>query len=303
MKTLYVLFCVCIFGQQSIFAEKLFNKNPADYLAVQTRNKQIAVDLIKGDVGSLSRLYTVDCSYLPEFGPTINGRVRLSDFYRTWLKNSRIITYSKSIYEVEPISNYLLETGNLTIHYKMGLDADREYRGKYMVIWKRDQAGQINIYAEAFGADHQVDVTDVPYPAGDVSANQPTEDFMVRQTLKPALQDYDKKVVSGVVAGDGASRAAGFTNDGIYMPHFDPMQIGMKAIRPYMLKTYYPHTISYVKDTFRELFDTGEFILLTGHFHVILNNPGKTSFDGNMLNLMKRGNDGKLLMYRQLAHN
>ena len=32
-------------------------------------------------------------------------------------------------------------------------------------------------------------------------------------------------------------------------------------------------------------------------------NPEKSGFEGNMLNLMKRGEDGSLLMYRQLAHN
>ena len=87
------------------------------------------------------------------------------------------------------------------------------------------------------------------------------------------------------------------------MPHFDPMQIGMSALRPYMLKTYHPNAIAVVEDTYSEVFDTGPFVLLTGHFHVVLNNPERSAFEGNMLNLMKRGNDGKLLMYRQLAHN
>jgi ketosteroid isomerase-like protein len=62
--------------------------------------------------------------------------------------------------------------------------------------------------------------------------------------------------------------------------------------------------LAYVKDTFHEIFDSGDFVFLSGHFEVGFGKgDNKGSFDGNMSNLMKRSKDGKLLMYRQLAHN
>jgi ketosteroid isomerase-like protein len=71
-----------------------------------------------------------------------------------------------------------------------------------------------------------------------------------------------------------------------------------------MLKTYTGNSITDVKDTFREIFDTGDFVFLSGHFKVGFGKgDNKGSFEGNMSNLMKRDKDGKLLMYRQLAHN
>jgi len=278
------------------------NRSP-DLKAVQACDEKIAIALIKGDVPALIKLYATDCTYLPEFGATLTGSDQLKDFYLAWLKYSRVTTYRKSIYEVQRIDNYLLETGNFTVTYKIATSAIREYTGKYMVIWRQDNSGQLKIFAEAFGADHYVEPADIPYAPGDVTANQPKVDFAASSNIKSLLKEYDRKVVHDVLTGDGAERAGGFTEDGIYMPHFDPMQIGMNTIRSYMLKTYHPNTISLVKDSLRELFDNGNFILLSGHFHVVLNNPQKTSFDGNMLNLMKRNSDGKLLMYRQLAHN
>jgi hypothetical protein len=75
-------------------------------------------------------------------------------------------------------------------------------------------------------------------------------------------------------------------------------------IRPYMVKTYQPGVITFVKDTFCEIFDLGGYVFLSGHFKVSFDNgTTKGNFEGNMSNLMKRGKDGKLLMYRQLAHN
>jgi ketosteroid isomerase-like protein len=88
------------------------------------------------------------------------------------------------------------------------------------------------------------------------------------------------------------------------MPHFDPMQVGIENLRPYMLRTYTGSSITYVKDTYFEIFDSGDFVFLSGHFDVGFGNgANKGSFEGNMSNLMKRSKDGKLLMYRQLAHN
>ena len=110
--------------------------------------------------------------------------------------------------------------------------------------------------------------------------------------------------MKAVLTGDGEARAKGFTIDGIYMPHFDPMQVGMGKLRPYMLRTYTGSSITDVKDTFHEIFDSGGFVFLSGHFEVSFDNGGnKGSFEGNMSNLMKRSKEGKLLMYRQLAHN
>lgn len=127
---------------------------------------------------------------------------------------------------------------------------------------------------------------------------------ILSEKLRAEIGEFDKGVVKAVLTGDGEARANEFTIDGIYMPHFDSMQVGMGKLRPYMLRTYTHSSITYVKDTFHEIFDTGDFVFLSGHFEVGFGQAGnKGSFEGNMSNLMKRSQDGKLLMYRQLAHN
>jgi ketosteroid isomerase-like protein len=159
------------------------------------------------------------------------------------------------------------------------------YNGKYMTMWKRDSQGKLKIISEALGSDKYIDREDMPYAA-------------------VVVEEIDKGVVNAVLTGDGEARAKEFTIDGIYMPHFDPMQVGMEQLRPYMHRTYTGSSITYVKDTYHEIFDSGDFVFLSGHFEVAFGKGAhKGSFEGNMSNLMKRGKDGKLLMYRQLAHN
>ncbi|HEY2727093.1 MAG TPA: hypothetical protein VGI61_07975 [Parafilimonas sp.] len=267
-------------------------------------NRRLEIAYSKENTDSILSFYNDVFTYLPEYKPTIYDAEILRKFYTDWFKSVNIKTYTKKIYSVEDIKGYVLEVGNFSLTYSMQNGAENNYTGKYMVMWKRDILGHLKILSEAFGSDKYINPEDVPYAMVKVENSAVLKSNMINLKLLPQIEQVDKGVVKAVLAGDGEARANEFTQDGIYMPHFDSMQIGMNMLRPYMLKTYKPNVITYVKDTYREIFDVGEFVLLSGHFKVAFNNgTSKGNFEGNMLNLMKRGKDGRLLMYRQLAHN
>ena len=118
------------------------------------------------------------------------------------------------------------------------------------------------------------------------------------------VRKWNEEVIRDVRTGDGNARADGFTQDGIYMPHFNSMIIGVDSIRKYMLKTYNPAAKVYVQHTYHAIYDLKEFVLVNGHFKGgwgDKDNGG--TFEGNMSNLRKKGKDGKFLMHRQLANN
>ncbi len=122
--------------------------------------------------------------------------------------------------------------------------------------------------------------------------------------MESEISAFNKRLVKAVLDGDGEERANQFDKNGIYMPHFDRMLVGMDMIRPYMVKTYKPGSLTYVENTYHEIFNLGEFVFLNGHFKVGWDNPkNRGSFEGDMSNLMKRSETGELLMYCQLAHN
>ncbi|HEY4874844.1 MAG TPA: hypothetical protein VIH86_04680, partial [Puia sp.] len=159
------------------------------------------------------------------------------------------------------------------------------------------------ILSEIFGSDKSIDPSKMPYASVAVKENGLLKKNMLRKDLGVEMQIVDTVMVQSILNGDGATRAKGFADDGIYMPHFDKMQIGMKEIKPYMVKTYQRGFITEVINTYHEIFAVGEFVFLDGHFKVYLENAnGRSSFEGDMSNLMIRKN-GKLLMLRQLAHN
>src|SRR3569833_2922006 len=138
MKTIVALIYLTFFCSYIATAKSL------DSTAVDAINKKMEAYLVKADIPSLLSLYTTDCNYLPEFGPTITTKDQLAAFYRSWFAKSTVISYNKSIYEVQSIGNYLLEIGTMTISYRKGNEANKEYHAKYMVIWRRDQASHLH---------------------------------------------------------------------------------------------------------------------------------------------------------------
>lgn len=253
---------------------------------------------------SICSLFSKEFTYLPEYKPIITNVDDLRTFFGDWFKAVTIKAYKKNIYEVQVISGYILETGTFNLQYSTALNANAEYLGKYMVMWVRNRTGKLSILSEIFGSDKGINPEAMPYATVKVKANTSLDRNTVVKKVQPEIEEYDKGVVKAVLDGDGNARANGFTTDGIYMPHFDKMQIGMDVIKPYMLNTYKPGVFTYVIDTYHEVFDTGDFVFLNCAFNVGSDRSGQTGgFTGNMSNLMKRGKDGKLLMYRQLAHN
>jgi ketosteroid isomerase-like protein len=111
----------------------------------------------------------------------------------------------------------------------------------------------------------------MPYASVTVPEKQKLDSNQVDAAFAPMLNAFTRGVTQAVLTGDGAARAAEFT---------------------------------YNINTFREIFATGDYLFLNGHFKVGCDRPGSHwGFEGNMSNLMKKGADGQWRLYRQLAHN
>jgi ketosteroid isomerase-like protein len=266
-------------------------------------NKRIENCFELKQVESLVNFYAQEFYFLPEYKQAISNTNDLRSFYKDWLDVVTIKNYEKKIYDVKLMSDYACEIGTFNVDYlKQNGDA-ASYAGKYMVMWKRNDDSSLQILSEIFGSDKAIDPSKMPYASVTVKENDLLKKNMLGKELAVEMHIVDSVMVQSILNGDGVARAKGFADDGIYMPHFDKMQVGMKEIKPYMIKTYQRGFITEVINTYHEIFAVGEFVFLDGHFKVYLENANsRSSFEGDMSNLMIRKN-AKLLMFRQLAHN
>ncbi len=255
-------------------------------------------------VDSLINLYHHEATFFPEYKPAIFDITKLRSFYQDWFKAIDIKAYTKKIYKVEVFSDYILEIGNFSLDYLSVDPLPHTYSGKYMVLWKSSPDGKLSIISETFGSDKYLEPENVPYADVQIEEKTPLSRNEVSRQVEAEIEEFNAEVIKAVEEGNGEARASGFTKDGIYMPHFDAILVGMEVIRPYMLKIYKPGGSLFVKHTYQKIYDLGNFVFVNGHFKGSWGKSMKGgTFEGNMSNLMKRNEQGKLLMYRQLANN
>lgn len=272
---------------------------------LQAMNKKRQQFFLNGEADSLVSHYADSFSYMPEFKPAIVARSGLRDFYRQWFSGIRYTTYEKQIYRVEQIKDYVLEIGYFKSNFTMTAGQPKTYNGKYMIMWQRDKdSHQLKILSEAFGADSYIGPADVPYAGVTVTESFILDKNRVSAPLLPEIDAIDQELLRTITTGDGKGRANGFLDNAIYMPHFERMLEGKEVLLPYLVKTYVADAKLYATNTYQEIFNTGDFVFLNGHFKGGYG-EGTTAgtFEGNMTNLMKRDKDGQLRMYCQLVNN
>jgi len=303
MKKIIICIALCI-GINPVFGQK-DGKDIQDLtLVIKGLNHQIETLYITKKADALVGYYENDLTYFAEYRPAIFTSDSLFFFYKKWFAMTDISAYKKEIYKIEKISDCILEIGTFRLTYsdESASGKQQEYRGKYMVIWKNPESGKLKIMSEAFGADSYIAPENVPYAKINVNPSDIAPQKLGKQ-LRSELNEQNKAVIQAVVNGDGNARADGFTENGIYMPHFESILDGMNIVKPYMLKTYNPEAKLLVQHIFYRIFDLGQFVLVNGHFDGSWGNKENGGmFSGNMSNLLKKEN-GKLLMYCQLVNN
>lgn len=296
-----LILCTVIHSKAQTRANKTADEVRMEIEAVNTTIEQFYQT---ENVPSLINLYAGQLTFFPEYKSAIFDTKKLKDFYTDWFKTVDTKVYKKNIYKVEVFSDYILEMGNFNSAYITATHSPLDYNGKYMILWKRDKKGNLRIVSETFGSDTYIEPEKVPYAAVQVQESNLEAKDTVSKELMAEIEEFNVEVMKAVMGGNGEARAKGFTKDGIYMPHFDIILDGMDSIRPYMLKTYTPGSLIKVKHTYNRIYDLGNYVFVNGHFKGTwgdTTNGGK--LEGNMANLMKRDENGKWLMHRQIGNN
>ncbi len=304
----YLLFALLVmFGNEAASQVKQDNKTGKGKSArteLEQMNRRIRTAYLNGDAHLLTELYADSFILMPEYKPAISSPEDLKSFYTDWFRTVTNTACDRRIDKAERYGNYLLETGTFQLRYDSARTAPRQYAGNYMIMWKRDKKGRLNIMAELFGSSSYLGAGDVPYAHVAVKDSFVQQEHQVSEQLLPQVIIFDSALVRSIRAGDGKARAEAFTSDGLYSPHFSQPVEGMTALLPYLVSVYRPEARLYAAHTYREWFHTDSVVFLTGHFRGGWGDAGNGgTFEGNMFNFLKREKDGTLRMHRQIANN
>lgn len=300
-----VILLVALTGALNIdLKSQRITRNPDDSrIELEAINSRMEQLYLTEDVNTLTSLYASEFTFFPEYKPAIFEIKALNNFFKDWFTAGDVKMYKKKISAVEVYSEYLLELGTFNLRYSSVKNPQDEYKGNYMVLWKSNNKGKLSIISETFGADTYIEPEVVPYANVRVEATNFTATDNVDKKLIAEIEEFDAVVLKAVANGDGNARAEGFTKDAILLSTFDSILVGMENIRPKMLKTYTPGISYIVKHYYNRIYDLGDYVFVVGQYKGGWGdsiNGGR--FEGNMANLLKRTENGKLLMHRQAGN-
>jgi len=271
---------------------------------ISTLNVQINKWFQNENVDSFLDLYHSDITFCAEYKPAIFNKNRLKKFYIDWWKINTIKKYQKTIYEVQIFGEYILEDGHFTLDY---LDIDgvsKQYDGMYFVIWKQGTKGQLRILSEGFCSDTYRQSKEMPYAKVNVLEQLDFPQKNISAPLSKMIHDANDALIKIVESGDSEARINGFTDDAVYLHHYQKMMVGMDVIKPYLKKTYTPEAEIYVAHKLGRCYDFGNgYTLIHGHYKGGWKANGGGTFEGNFLNIQRIEKDKTLRTYRSWTNN
>lgn len=288
-------------GKGSVYAKDT-NETQKEIEAINASLEQF---YLEENVNSLLNLYAEQFTFSPEYKKAVFDYKTLKKFYTDWFKLVDIKAYKKQIHTVEIYSEYVLEIGVFNLNYSSGNNTQDEYKGKYMILWKRDTNGNLNIISETFGADKYIEPENVPYADIQVKESPFVAKHTINKQLYEEIEAFNNEVIKAVAEGDAETRSNGFTEDAILLGNFDQILVGKENIKPVMLQRYKPGGTSYnVKHTYYRIYDLGAYVFINGHYQGSWGDSinGSGRFAGNMSDLMKRNEKGELKMHRQAGN-
>jgi ketosteroid isomerase-like protein len=298
-----LLLSLSLFVNSSVIAQLKTNESFED--KIQIKNKQISNALIAAKIDMLIDNFDDDAVCMPEFQPTMKGKLALKEYYSEILKRRQIISFNKIISETIQLKNDVAEIGTFTVTYKTSDVLSTTLHGKYLNIWMIQQNGNLKLKAESFGYLHAVD-----NPASHVVAITKglTNSASAKQSqrindLAFQLKALNTLMEKCVQTRDGNLRADFFTNDAIFMPFADSAKVGMTSIRKHLIAyNSYPVKIDSI-NIYNEYFeDCDEYVLEYPKFYVkwrTSENSGVGS--GKGIRIWRREKNCSLKLFREIG--
>lgn len=160
VRKLFVAMSIILFGcmNQNITDQA----DPTELRAkIRNINDRIESAMIEESISQLMAVYNEQINFMPEYKPAIFSRSSLAEFYENWWEGTDITAYKKQVHEILFFTGFALETGTFQMKYATDSSSEREYNGKYMVLWKVEK-DKPSIVSEIFGADTYLEPHDIP---------------------------------------------------------------------------------------------------------------------------------------------
>lgn len=297
-SAIFFLFAFGVFAQESK-KDSVIRKQLQDY------NVAFASAFTTGDKNTLLKSYTDQSILMPEHSRQRKGKTDIANFYKQWLDQAKVVSYQKTIFDLQDFGNYVLEIGNFAEDLNIKDQKSYTYSGKYAVLWKKgSKTNPMTIAAEIWGADSYFEDKNIP-DIDDSSVPQ-TQEYSASDKLASEVKERNNNIKKLVQNRLGGEHAKMFMTDAMYLTYYTPIISGEKDITAYFTEHEKPGTLSIDKISILTsgIIYAEKAIIEFGFYSVDWSDGDKNgNVKGKSINVWKRNSDGELMLFRQMVNH
>jgi ketosteroid isomerase-like protein len=242
---------------------------------------------------------------MPEFQLTIMGKRNTALYYATFSSRFQVDDYRREVKERLDIGPRVVEIGTLSM--KLVLRSTRqEYRleGKYMDLWRRSEAGELTVVAQAWNYSHPVEYSEQlkfpEVPAVNV-AFQPH--LTIDSRIRFEIAALNELLVAVVSHHDARIWSQFYADDGMFIYSGNPIYAGRKAIDAFLEKHAAAMPIFEKLDCRNDRIDDfGNYVVeYASHIANWRNGDSSGVNTGKAITIWRREKEGSLKIFRGMA--
>ena len=113
---------------------------PSDSAAIHQLSRDFSAAYVRGDAAAMAALYTADAIIFPERSAAIPGRQAIERYW-TLRPGRRVTHHQVTPARLEADGKHAYDHGTYEISGERDGKAWGPFRGKYVVVWRREPAG------------------------------------------------------------------------------------------------------------------------------------------------------------------
>ncbi len=304
MKYFFLLSLFLIASQTAISQTQLSKSKIIERL--NQENEFIVNAELNSDLEKRLSVFGDNPICMPDHQVSMMGDEDLEHYFGTIFERRTLSKYDRTISDIFLLQDRCIEIGT---YEKSGIynqnNTPFTHKGKYMNLWKIDVKGELKLDIECWNYDNAVELVDpllVALPTSGESTSYEVESSLTDQQID-GMEDAKILMSKGVNERDGHIRASIYHDDGVFMPHDQPMMVGKEEILAHMIDYNSGNvTIDSLAGGSQWAENLGEYILESSFYYVEWSMDEYSGVGrGKGLRLWRRTEDGKQKILLNIA--
>jgi ketosteroid isomerase-like protein len=253
----------------------------------------------------LQTYYAQNIRLMPDFQNTVMGKTHALTYHKAFSSRFSVGEYTREALETLDLGSQVVEVGMFTMLVTLKSSGKGyDLKGKYLNLWEKAENGKLTLITDAWNYNHQVEIAQQlkfeQVPAIQM-AYQPH--LPVNNAISFELAALSRLMEVAFTQHDARLMSQFYTDDASFIYSYNPIYKGRQQIDAFLEQHMKEMPIFEKLDCRNDRIDlTGEYVIeYASHIANWRNGEYSGVNTGKNLRIWKRGKEGSLKIFRQIA--